>query len=83
MHRGWEKWWWDKRGNMSRGVGEGRVINSIRSLHPDKVALVLSNKFIQQLFHCCVSTVAIVDYNAVHILRQANWTMDLNLWEWK
>ena len=56
---------------MSRGVhvGEGGVINSVGSLHPDEVALILDHKLVQKFSHCCVSTVTIVDNNAVHILR--------------
>ena len=68
---------------MSRGVGEGGIVNSVSLFHPDQVTLVLGNKLVQQFSHCCVSTVAIVDDNTVHILREANWTMDLNLWEWE
>ena len=66
---------------MSRGVCEGGVVNSVSSLHPDEITLVLGHKLVQQFSHCCVSTVPIIDYNAIHILRQAHWAVDLNLWE--
>ena len=54
---------------MSRGVGEGGIVNSVSLLHPDQVTLVLGDKLVQQFSHGCVSTVAIVDNNTVHILR--------------
>ena len=57
------------------GVAGGCVLR----LHPDEVAVVSPHKLLQHVPHVGIARVPAVDHNALHILRQAHWTVDLDL----
>ena len=55
------------------------VINRTCWFHPNQVAPVALHKLVQQFQHHVVRLVPLINHNAVHILRQTHWTVDLDL----
>ena len=48
-------------------------------LHPNEVAFVSLNERVQHRPQGCVAGMAIIDNNALHVLRETHRTVDLNL----
>lgn len=60
-------------------VTEGGIINVPHWLHPDQVALVPLYKPLQHFSHGRARHVTLVHHNAVNILGERYWPVNLNL----
>ena len=66
----------------SRVRSQTRVADVWLRFHPYEITLVLFNKLVKKFPHGCVTHVAVINHNAIHVFRKANRSMDLNLkWE--